>query len=294
MNYVLTTSSTADLTREELAKLNIPFTCFHFHMDGEDYRDDIGESMAFEEFYARMNNGSMPTTSQPSTGEQIEFFEPFLKEGKDVLHLAFSSGISGEYANALIAKDVLEEKYPERRVVVVDSLGASRGYGMLLTLAAEKRDEGYTLDELVTWLEANRLHIQSWVSTTNLDHLKRGGRVSATAAAFGNLLNISPIISITREGKLVPTEKVRGRKKLYPALADKMLQYAEGRENYTGRCFVSHTVSDAEIADAVAEIEKRIPNLKGKVEIGPIGTVIGAHTGPGTVALFFFGDEREI
>lgn len=291
--YVLSCCSTADMPRSWFEERHIPFACFHFTMDGVQYADDLGKSMSFEEFYRRVGAGAMPTTSQVNVEEYIAFFEPFLAAGKDVLHLTLSSGISGSFNSASIAAKELEEKYPNNKVYVVDSLAASSGFGLLMDLAADRRDQGMSLEELRQWVLDNRLNIHHWFFSTNLTHYKRGGRISAAAAVAGTLLNICPLLNVNDEGKLIIRQKVRGKRNVIKEIVEKMKEHAEGGTQYSGKCFISNSAS-MEDARAVADlVEAAFPNLDGKVMINSIGTVIGSHTGPGTVALFFVGDKRE-
>ena len=174
----------------------IPYACFHFTMDGREYDDDLGKSIAIEDFYQHIKNGSMPVTSQVNAEQYEAMFEPILREGKDIIHLTLSSGISGTINSAQIARDELAERYPDRRITVVDSLAASSGYGLLVDTAWEKMMSGYSYDELCRWLDVYRLHLHHWFFTSDLSHLRRGGRISASAAFFGGMLNILSLIHI--------------------------------------------------------------------------------------------------
>lgn len=291
--FILTCTSTVDMTLEYLEKRDIPFISFHYEIDNEEYLDDLGQSMPFEEFYKKIDEGSMPLTSLPSIGEYIVFFEKFLKEGKDILHISLSSGLSGSHNSACLAKDELFDTYPERKIMVVDSLGASSGYGLLTDLAADMRDEGKDIEQIYDWLEENKLNMHHWFFSTDLTHYKRGGRISSTSSFVGNLLNINPLLNMNSSGELIPREKIRGKKKVISEIVHKMEVHAQNNLNYSGKCFISHSAcyDDAKkVADLVGET---FPNLNGKIMINSVGTVIGSHTGPGTVALFFLGDKRE-
>lgn len=291
-NYQLTCCSTADMPRSFFTGRNIPYVCFHFTMDGKQYPDDLGVTMPFAEFYQREKDGAMPTTSQVNVDQYTEFFEPFLQAGQDILHLTLSSGISGTFNSATIAAQDLAEKYPERKIYIVDSLAASSGYGMLVDIAADHRDAGEDIDTLRDWLLEHRLNVNHWFYSGNLTHLMRGGRVSATAAFAGNLLHICPLMNVDHEGKLVVRTKVRGRKQVTQEMLKKMLSLAEGGIDYSGKCFICNSACE-EDARALADlVEAAFPKLNGAVQITSIGTVIGSHTGPGTVALFFMGDKR--
>ncbi len=291
-NYILSCCSTADLSQQHFDNRNIKYVCFHFEIDGTSYMDDLGQSVPFKEFYARMAKGSMTRTSQISVGEYIEYFEPFLKEGHDILHLTLSSGISGTLNSATIARDQLKEKYPDRKLYVVDSLAASAGYGLLMDKLADLRDEGMGIDDLYEWVIEHRLNCQHWFFVSDLKYLVRGGRVSKVAGAIGNALNICPLLNVDYQGRLIVRAKVRGKNAVMKAQVKKMLELVENGKDYDGECFISNSDCEAD-ARAVADmIEAEIPKLKGRVKIYSIGTTIGSHTGPGTVALFFWGNQR--
>lgn len=291
--YVLSGCSTADISKEHFNKRKISYICFHFELDGKMYDDDLGESISFDDFYRAMANGADTKTSQVNVGEFMEYFESFLKAGKDVIHVTLSSGISGTYNSAMIAKETLEERYPDRKIYIVDSLGASSGYGLLLDRMADLRDMGMGIDELHRWAEDHKNKLQSWFFSTDLTFFVKGGRVSKTSGFVGGILNICPLLHIDKNGKLVPKYKIRTKKKVIEAIVNQMEQYAENRLNYNGKCYISQSAC-LEDAEAVAKkIEDKFPNLCGKAEINNIGTTIGSHTGTGTVALFFWGDERE-
>lgn len=291
-DFILSCCSTADLSREHFEKRGISFICFHFELDGTPYMDDLGKSIPFDEFYQRMTDGADTKTSQINVEEYCEYFEHFLQEGKDILHLTLSSGISGSVNSARIAQGMLREKYPERNIFIVDSLAASSGYGLLMDKLADLRDEGKSIDEVREWAEENKKKLQHWFFSTDLTFYVKGGRVSKTAGFIGNVMNICPLLNVNFEGKLIPRQKVRTKKKAIAEIVDRMEQNAENGLDYDGKCYISNSACE-EDAKAVAElVEARFPKLNGKVEINSIGTTIGSHTGPGTVALFFWGKER--
>ena len=239
-----------------------------------------------------MQDGADTKTSQINASEYEEYFESLLKEGKDILHVSLSSGISGTFNSARIAKEDLEERYPDRKIFVVDSLGASSGYGLLMDRLADLRDEGKTLEEVYEWVEAHKLNMHHWFFSTDLTFYVKGGRISKAAGLFGGALNICPLLNMDNQGRLIPRFKIRTKKKVIRTIADKMEECADEGLNYSGKCYISHSAC-YEDARAVADlVEARFPKLNGKVEIYSIGTTIGSHTGPGTVALFFWGKER--
>lgn len=291
-NYILSCCSTADLSKEHFEKREIHYICFHFMLDDITYPDDLGQSIPFPEFYQKMADGAMTKTSQVNADEFVEYFRPFLQEGKDIIHFTLSSGISGVYNSACIAKDMLSEEFPDRKIYIIDSLAASSGYGLLMDALADKRDEGLTIDELKDWATANLLNLNHWFFSGDLTFFIRGGRISKTAGTIGNMLNICPLMNVNNEGKLIVREKVRSKRKVIKAIVGKMEELARDGLNYNGKCYISQSAC-YEDARAVADlIESKFLNLDGKVEINNIGTVIGSHTGPGTVALFFWGQER--
>ncbi|MBQ9568267.1 MAG: DegV family protein [Lachnospiraceae bacterium] len=291
-DFILSCCSTADLSKEHFQKRDIRYVCFHFEIDGVSYPDDLGESMDFHEFYKKMADGAMTKTSQVNVDEYVTYFEEFLKEGKDILHLCLSTGISGTYNSAMIARDDLQEKYPDRKIYVIDSLAASAGLGLFMDMLADMRDEGKSIDELKEFAEENRLFIHHWFFTTNLTYLVRGGRVTKTAGFVGNLLNICPLLNVNDEGKLIAREKIRTPKKVIRAAVEKMKEHALNGTDYDGKCYISHSDCIDYVDEEVALIEEAFPKLKGKVNVSYIGTTIGSHTGPGTVALFFFGKDK--
>ena len=290
--YILSCCSTADLSKEYFESRNIHYICFHYMLGDKSYPDDLGQSVPFDEFYARMAAGEMTKTSQVNVDEFAAYFEGFLKEGKDILHVSLSSGLSGSVNSARIAAEELAEKYPENKVLVVDSLGASSGYGLLMDKLADLRDEGKTIEEVRDFAEENRLKLHHWFFSTDLTFYVRGGRISKAAGWFGTALKICPLLNMDDQGKLIPRFKIRTKKKVIRAVVDKMEEYAEGGLDYSGKCYISQSACIEDAREVARLVEERFPKLNGKVEINNIGTTIGSHTGPGTVALFFWGNKR--
>ena len=292
-DYVLSCCSTADLSKERFEKRQIQYVCFHFELGGKEYLDDLGASVPPEELYSRMIAGEDTKTSQVSVGDYEALFEKNLKDGKDILHVTLSSGISGTYNSACVARDELKERYPDRKIYLVDSLAASSGYGLLMETLADLRDSGMGIDELYRWAEENKLKLHHWFFSTDLTFFIKGGRVSKTAGFIGSVMNICPLLNVDFEGKLIPREKIRTKKKVIARIVEHMEINAQDGLDYSGKCFLSHSLC-REDADAVAAlVEEKFKKLNGKVEIFPIGATIGSHTGPGTVALFFWGNKRE-
>ena len=291
-DYVLSCCSTADLTKEHFNRRNINYVCFHYAIDGEEHMDDLGESMPFDVFYDRIAKGADTRTSQINISEYVAYFSQFLEQGKDVVHVTLSSGISGTVNSARNAALIAKERFPERNVYIVDSLAASSGYGLLMDAAADKRDEGLSAQELVSWLEENKLRLHHWFFSTDLSTFVRGGRISKTSAVFGGLLEICPLLNVDNQGRLIPRSKIRTKKKVIPEIVKRMEQYADNGLDYSGKCYISNSACLEDAQAVAALIEERFPKLDGKVEIYNVGTTIGSHTGPGTVALFFWGAER--
>lgn len=291
--FIVTCCSTADMKPSYFEKRGIPYACFHLFLDGKEYWDDLGQSMPFEEFYARIDAGALPSTSNVNVGEFMAFFEPYLQDGKDILHISFSSGLSGAFQSACMARDELRKLYPDRTIHVVDSLAASSGYGLMVDLAADMRDDGLSLGETRQFLEENKLRLQQYCASSDLTHYKRGGRISPTSAFVGTLLHICPVVKMSRDGHLTPFTKVRSKSKTLLYLLQRMQNYAHNRTDYAGKCYICHSARYANARFLADKIEAAFPNLKEPVTINDIGAVIGAHTGPGTVGLFFWGDERE-
>ena len=291
-DYVISCCSTADLSKEHFEKIDVHYCCFHYEMDGVQYLDDLGQSMDFDVFYQRMTDGAMTKTSQINADEYEEYFAQFLSQGKDILHLTLSSGISGTFNSANLAKALLEDKYPDRKIYVIDSLAASSGYGLLVDHLATMRGSGATIDELAAWVEEHKLNLNHWFFSSDLTFFIRGGRISKAAGAVGTVLNICPLMNVDFEGRLIPRYKIRTKKKVIQAIVDKMAEQAEGGTDYSGKCFISHSACEEDAKAVAALVEERFPNLNGRVLINSIGTTIGSHTGPGTVALFFWGQKR--
>lgn len=287
-DFVITTDNMADLPDTYLEEHGLKIISLSYMLEGKTYSEK--NRLPVKEFYDKMRNGAMPTTSQVNPEEARELFEELLKEGKDVLHIAFSSGLSGSYNSARIAAEELQEEEAEGRVVVIDSLCASLGEGLLVHKALGLKEEGKSLDEIAEWLKENRLHLCHNFTVDDLNHLYRGGRVSKTAAVLGTMINIKPILHVDDEGKLVPISKVRGRKKSLITLVDNMEKQIGSYREQNDMVFISHgdCLEDAEFA--AAQIRERFGI--DSFLINDVGPTIGAHSGPGTVALFFMGEKR--
>ncbi len=287
-NYVLTCCSTADLSDEIMKERHIPYVSFTLNIDGKIYNDDYGRSYPYDKFYADIKNGMQATTSQVNVEAYKEMFKTILDQGKDVLHLSLSSGISGTINSARIAAESLNEEY-ENKVYIVDSLCCSGGYGMLVMLAKDNQEKGFGIEENIQWLKDNRLKVIHWFFSSDLTSYIRGGRISNFAGFVGTALKICPLMCVSKEGKLEQYEKIRTKSKAIQAIVDKMKNELD--DDYSGPCYMQQSacLEDALAVKAlILEYFKKIDDVK----IFPVGTVIGAHTGPGTVALYYLGKER--
>lgn len=291
--FLLTSESTADMTKDFFSERSIPFVRYQVMIDGKTYVDDLGETLPFDQYYKMIADGAMPTTSQVNAETYTAFFEPFLQDGQDILHIAFSSGLSGSYNSACIARDELLQKYPDRKLLIVDSLGASSGFGLFLTLVADHRDAEEPIDTVYNWALDNRLTIHHWFFSTDLTHYKRGGRITAAAAAVGTLFNICPLMNMDAGGHLTPRTKYQGKKRVIKEIVERMKEFAVGGTDYCGKCYISESACYDDARKVADLVEELFPRLNGKVLINSVGVLIGAHTGPGTVALFFVGSKRE-
>ena len=284
--FVITADSTVDLPKQFLEEKQVPVVSLSYIIDGATYKD--GEGLTSKEFYDKIREGAMPTTSQVNPEQARDLFEPILKEGKDILHIAFTSGLSGTYNSCRIAAEELSEEYPDRKIVVVDSLCAASGEGLLLYKALELKEQGKTMDEIVAWVEENKLHVCHDVTVDDLFHLHRGGRVSRTSAVLGTIIKIKPIIHVNEEGKLIVIGKERGRKKALQTLVERMEEKSQGFDNDIVMITHGDALEDAEYVKGLIKEKFGITNIM----INPLGTVIGSHTGPGVIALFYMGNRN--
>ena len=285
-NFRIITDSCCDLTPEQIQKLNISVVPLNMLLKGEIRQDSVGEGI--KEVYAALRDGEVATTSAANPEHWTNAIEPVLKAGEDVLVLTFSSGLSTTYQSAVIAASDLSEQYPQRKIQVVDTLCASLGQGLLVYHTCRKRDEGLSLEELTAWVEENKLNLCHWFTVDDLMYLKRGGRVSAATALVGTVLKIKPVLHVDNEGHLINVTKARGRKASIEMMVEKMAQTAlPGENDYITICH-GDCLEDAQY---LAKLAKERMGVK-EVFIGYTGAVIGSHSGPGTLALFFLGSNR--
>lgn len=292
--FILSCCSTVDLPYSHMAQRDIPVLFYTYVVDGREYVDDMGrDSEALPRFYRFLQEGKLPRTSQINTAAYIDFFEALLQKG-DVLHVAFTSGQSGSVNNAYRAAEELSAKYPHRTIRVVDSLCSSSGYGMLVDMAADLRDGGADLQAVYDWLLLNRNRIHHQFFSTDMTQFHRTGRVSGATAAIATVLNICPIMRLDAAGAIKAYDKVRGKKKAIQVTVENMMQHARGGTDYDGYCYICHSQCPEDAKLLMDAVEAQFPRLKGTIRLCDIGTIIGSHSGPGTVAVFFLGDERPV
>lgn len=292
--FILSCCSTVDLPYSYMAGRDIPILFYTYVVDGQEYVDDMGrDAEALPRFYRFLEEGKLPQTSQISVGSYLEFFENLLQRG-DLLHIAFTSGQSGSVHNAMLAAEELRGKYPARKIVVIDSLCSSSGYGMLVDTAADMRDAGKSMDEVAKWVMENRNTLHHQFFSSNMTQFRRTGRVSGAAAMVATIMNICPIMRLDAAGAIKAYGKVRGKKKAVEATVEAMAEHAQGGINYDQRCYVCHSQCPEDAQMLIDALTERFPGVKGKIRLCDIGTIIGSHSGPSTVAVFFYGDERPV
>lgn len=290
-SFILSCESTADLPFAHMRERDIPVLFYTYSADGREYEDNMGrDPQAMPRFYSLLKSGKMPVTSQINECRYREYFASLLEKG-DVLHIAFGSGLSGSVGNAYRAAQSLREVYPDRHIMVVDSLCASSGYGLLVEEAADRRDAGWDMEALVVWLQQNRGRLHHQFYSTDLTCFRRSGRISGMAATAATILGICPLMRLDHRGRIVAYRKVRGRRAALAATLDEMAAHAEGGTAYAGRCFICHSDCLAQAEETRDALRRRFLHMQPPL-IFDIGTTVAAHCGPGTVAVFFWGDER--
>jgi len=287
-DYIITASSTADLSKEYADRHHLSILPYSFIINDKEYKDDFGHSMPSKTFYEKVRNGARPSTSMVNQDSYRELFTEALEAKKDILHIEFSSGLSGSFQNARTVVEELNEKY-DNKIYLVDSLCASMGYGLLVDYAVKMKDSGRPVKEVYDWVENNKIKIIHWFTVDDLNHLKRGGRISTASAFIGTMLSIKPVLDVDIEGHLIPIQKVRGRKKAILELLNKMKMDIERPDGQT--VFISHGDAEEEALFLKSKIMEAFPKITD-ITVGDIGPVIGAHSGPGTIALFYYGKER--
>ncbi|NLX71378.1 MAG: DegV family protein [Clostridiales bacterium] len=288
MQTVIIIDSCSDLPFEYVKQHDIPVVNFTFHFKGNDYTDDLGQTISYKDFYDAIRNGETPTTSQVNAQTYTDMFRKYALEGKSIIYLCFSSALSGSYNNSLLARDMITEEFPEADITIIDTKSASLGEGLLVYHAIDMLEKGASREEIIDWVEENKLKLHHWFTVEDLGHLKRGGRLSGTAAFVGSILDIKPVLNVDDEGRLIPRIKVKGRKKALRTLIEKMEENIINPEQQV--VAISHGDSPDD-ADYLAELIRSKFPVKDII-INSIGPVIGSHSGPGTIALFFFGKNR--
>lgn len=290
-NYTLSCESTVDMPYHYVSSRNIPVLFYSYMVDGVTYVDDmLRDPEALPRFYDMLAAGKLPTTTQLNAYQYKEFFEPLLQKG-DLVHICLGTGMTKAYQNALIAAQELKEQYPARKIIILDSLCSSSGYGLLVDCAADLRDQGATMEEIENWVMENRQKIHHQFFSTELKHYRRSGRMSGATAMIATVLNICPIMRLDDQGRIIAYSKVRGKKNAVSTTVETMASHAQGGTDYAGKCFICHSqcITDAQLLkDAILQ---RFPHIQD-IPIFDIGTSIASHCGPGTAAVFFFGDDR--
>lgn len=290
-DYVIFTDAASDFPAELIGMHNISVIPMNFEINSENYKHyPDGRELGYHEFYQMLRLGAIASTSLINLSEFLLFFEPILKYGQDIIYIAFSSGLSNTYFTSTTAAKYLMDKYPERKVYCVDSLCASLGEGMLVYHAALKKNEGLNIDDLKDWVLENRNHLCHWFTVDDLNYLKRGGRLSAASAVLGTALSVKPILHVDSEGHLILNEKIRGRRKSLRSLLEHMEKSCIKPEEQT--IFIGHgdSIDDATLLSSM--IKANYGSIFKNIIISNIGPIIGAHTGPDLIALFFFGSEK--
>ena len=291
-SFLLSCESTIDLPYSYANERNLPVLFYSYQVDGVDYEDDMDrDPEALPKFYGFLAEGKLPTTAQLNEFQYETFFDNLLQQG-DVLHIAFGSGMTASVQNAMLAAEALREKYPERRLVVIDSLCSSSGYGLLVDGAADLRDAEKSLDEVADWVLAHRQDVHHQFYSTELKFYRRSGRMSGAAAAIGTVLGICPIMRLDDKGRIIAYDKVRGKKNAVARTVETMKRHAEGGEAYSGKVFICHSNCPADAEATKEAVAAAFPHIDGEIRICNIGTIVASHSGPGTVAVFFFSDAR--
>ena len=290
--FILSCESTIDLPYSYCEQRDIPVLFYSYQVDGVSYEDDMGrDPEVLPQFYGFLDAGKLPSTAQLNEFQYETFFDALLQQG-DVLHIAFGSGMTASVQNAMLAAETLREKYPERKLTVIDSLCSSSGYGLLVDGAADLRDEGRSMDEIADWVLEKRQKVHHQFYSTELKFYRRSGRMSGATATIATILDICPIMRLDDKGKIIAYGKVRGKKNAVKETIRTMEQHAQGGVNYSGKCFICHSNCPAEAEATRQAVAEHFPHIQGDIRVNEIGTIIASHCGPGTVAVFFFGDER--
>ena len=286
--YQIVTDSCCDLPYQVLQTANVEYLSMKLQLEGQELVDDLGKTFNYDNYIAQLKNGATPTTSQINVGQYLEFFRPYVEKQVPILYIAFSSGLSGSYNSALQAVEILKEEYPDPQIQVFDTKAASIGEGLLVLEAVRLKNEGKTIEELWEWLEKNYLKVHSWVTVDDLKHLERGGRISKTSATLGSILNVKPIITVDKEGRLTNIGKVRGRNKSIQKIVEETVKTIVAPLEQT--VYIAYA-GDLESAEKTKQLLEE--NIKMKeVKLYPLGPTIASHTGYGCIAIFSMGVTR--
>ncbi|MER2063104.1 MAG: DegV family protein [Alkalibacterium sp.] len=288
MNYQIITDSCSDLPLELVDKYDLDIVNFIIRIGDEELVDDMGKNFDKDAYFKRLKNGETATTSQVNVHSYLKKFKYYVEQGKPILYLAFSSALTGSFNSAVQAKRMIEEEYDDADIDIVDTKAASLGQGLLVYEASQKKEEGYTKQQLIDWVEENKLKYHSWVTVDDIKHLHRGGRISSTAATVGSLLHVKPIIKVDTEGKLVPAAKVRGRKKSLNYLVDQTINHLTDPENHS--IFIGHVGTPDEANEIRDKILERVEPKE--VIVSSYGPTVAAHTGFGSISVFSYGETR--
>lgn len=289
-DFVIATDTSADLPQDYIQSNKIPIVSLYYIIDDITYGYKCQKSLPVKDFYAKMRTGATPKTQQVNPEQAVDIFSAVLEQGKDILYIGFSSGLSGTTNSCVIAAEELKEKYPQRKIAIVDTLAASLGEGLLVHYALRMQKHGKSMQEIVAWLEENKLHLCHNFTVEDLVYLQRGGRISKATAFFGTMIGVKPVLHVDNEGKLVPVSKVRGRKQSINALVDLMEEKVGSYRDKNEVIFISHGDCLDEAKQLAQLVQKRFGY--DKFLLNDVGPAIGAHSGPGTLALFFLGDHR--
>lgn len=287
MDFIIATDSNCDLPLSFLEENHIQIFSLTVHMDGKEFADDLGKTYDHHEFYQNLRNGSMPSTSQVNVYAFKEKFEAWIKEGKAVLYIGFSSALSGTYSSSVTARNELLEDYPDAKIITIDTLCASGGQGLLVYYAAQMKKEGKSLDEIVSFIENTKGNIFHGFTVNDLNHLVRGGRLKASSAFVGNLLQIKPVLYLGEEGTLIPHHKARGRKKALKSLLE---YYRAYHKDSNEMVYITHGDCKEDVDYLISELKENF-NVQN-IMVNPICCAIGAHTGADVIALFFLATSR--
>ncbi|MCR4610660.1 MAG: DegV family protein [Lachnospiraceae bacterium] len=287
--YVLSCCSTADLSKEDFLSRDIHYISNFYQIDGVRYKDDLGESVTYPEFYQAIREGAVTKTSHINVESYVKYFEGFLKDGKDILHVTLSSGLSDTFNNANKAKKILDKKYPERTIYIVDSMAASSGYGLIMETLADKRDQGAPIKELYRWIIDNRMNMNHILFSSDISTYLRGGKLSKRSNIIKSAVKYCQFLYMNYLGELVARGRIRGKKNAFKLMVDRAVETAGA--DYRGKAFISNSDCEKDAKKVARMLKKRLPNISG-IEIKDIGNTIGSHAGPGTIAIYLWGTPR--